>query len=124
MEADPVTQTYLATFVMPAPRDVAILPGMTTTINEHLKEGVEIDTSDYLLPIEAVAVDGLGNYYVWMVQQNADGTYECLPDDNQGGEAGAGDNEAGAAGQGGDAREPGDAVHGRADTGPRPNAMR
>ena len=75
MEADPATQTYLATFVMLSPHDLAILPGMTATIHEHLKDAVQIDTTDYLLPIDAVAVDGLGNYYVWMVQHNADGTY-------------------------------------------------
>ena len=34
-EADPATQTYEATFVMPALEDASILPGMTVTVREY-----------------------------------------------------------------------------------------
>ena len=85
-QADEDTQTFKVKFIMPQPEGINILPGMTATIHEHLKDTVEIETGDYLLPIDAVAVDGLGNYYVWMVQHNADGTYNVHRQDIEVGE--------------------------------------
>jgi RND family efflux transporter MFP subunit len=72
-EADPVTQTYLATFMMPSPKDVTILPGMTATIIEY-KKGEEQDTSDgFTIPVNAVPIDEQGRYYVWKVKAGPDG---------------------------------------------------
>ncbi len=73
-EADPLTQTYTATFVMPAPEDVVILPGMTATIREYPKEGAPEADASFAVPIDAVAVDGLGQYYVWIIRQADGGT--------------------------------------------------
>ena len=67
-EADPATQTYAATLVMPAPTDVRILPGMTATVipPSDPRNGDDA-TGGFLVPIDAVPVDGLGSYYVWVV---------------------------------------------------------
>jgi RND family efflux transporter MFP subunit len=73
-EADPRTQTYAARLTMPAPTDVLILPGMTATVTPHLKDDVEVEDAGYLVPIDAVPVDGLGAYFVWRVEEQADGT--------------------------------------------------
>jgi RND family efflux transporter MFP subunit len=73
-EADPATQTYAATFVMPAPEDVLILSGMTATIREYRKEPASTEAVAYAVPIDAVPIDGQGRYYVWQVKDGADGT--------------------------------------------------
>jgi RND family efflux transporter MFP subunit len=74
-EADPKTQTYAVTFVMPAPEDVNILPGMTATIHAYLKRKDEGKPAGYALPIEVAPVDGLGAYYVWKVEEGSGGVY-------------------------------------------------
>ncbi|MHC4414675.1 MAG: efflux RND transporter periplasmic adaptor subunit [Planctomycetota bacterium] len=73
-EADPSTQTYAVRFAMAAPEDVIILPGMTATVTEHRIQAEGTEDAGYTLPVEAVPVDGLGNYYVWLVISNSDGT--------------------------------------------------
>jgi len=73
-EADPATQTYAATFVMPAPEDVNVLPGMTATIREYRKEPANTAAVAYAVPIDAVPVDVQGRYYVWKVKDGGDGT--------------------------------------------------
>ena len=75
MEADPLTQTYAATVSMPAPEDVSILPGMTATISVHWPQDTGADDSAYAVPIEAVPIDGLGRYYVWIVTQDKSNTW-------------------------------------------------
>lgn len=72
-EADAATQTYEATFVMPAPEDSVILPGMTVTVREYQKSPKTSEAVAYALPIEAVPIDGQGNYYVWVVKEAAAG---------------------------------------------------
>lgn len=74
-EADPATQTYAVTFVMPSPSDVTILPGMTATIHEYRKAPADAPDAAHLLPIDAVPVDGVGNYYVWVLKQSEGDTY-------------------------------------------------
>ncbi len=44
-EADPVTQTYTATFAMPAPDDVLIMPGMTAGTSNHDPRRTHQETS-------------------------------------------------------------------------------
>jgi RND family efflux transporter MFP subunit len=73
LEADPVTQTYLITFAMPSPEDVAILPGMTATILEYPPQAAQQQV--FLAPIEAVPVDTGGQYYVWRLQKDNDDLY-------------------------------------------------
>lgn len=73
-EADPATQTFQAAFIMPAPEDVLILPGMTATVNEYLKLGQTVQgKTGFTVPLHAVPVDGLGKYYVWKVTETSDG---------------------------------------------------
>ncbi len=91
MEADPRTQTYLVTFVMPSPEDLIILPGMTGTVYEYLKETEEANGGMFLLPVEAVVVDGLGNYYVWIVERREDESWRVHRQDIEVGEMIGGD---------------------------------
>lgn len=71
-EADPLTQTFQATFVMPAPADVNILPGMTATVT-HVRSIVATDDDrGFPVPIEAVPVDGVGQYFVWRINPKGD----------------------------------------------------
>lgn len=86
MEADPRTQTFLVTFVMPSPKDLIILPGMTGTVYEYLKEREETNRDMFLLPVEAVLVDGLGNYYVWVVEHCEDDRWSVNRQDIEVGE--------------------------------------
>ncbi len=71
-EADPATQTYAATGVMAAPQDVNILPGMTATITTYREGSESKPGGGYAVPADAVPVDGLGNYFVWVVKESAD----------------------------------------------------
>jgi RND family efflux transporter MFP subunit len=74
-EADPLTQTYAATLVMPAPDDVNILPGMTATITPYRLEASASEDSGYAVPIDAVPVDGMGTYFVWKTERDAGGAW-------------------------------------------------
>lgn len=76
-EADPATQTYTATFVMDTPDDVLILPGMTAMVSERLETKEEDATADsnFLLPLDAVPVDGVGQYFIWVVEQDEGDVY-------------------------------------------------
>ena len=68
-EADPLTQTYLLTFVMPAPKDYLILPGMTATLQAVWEEPTTDAEGRFAIPIDAVVIDELGVYYVWVVDE-------------------------------------------------------
>jgi RND family efflux transporter MFP subunit len=73
-EADPKTQTYEVTFVMPSPKDVRILPGMTATITEYATTLPSASEAGIAVPLGLVPIDGVGQYYVWVVQEAKDGT--------------------------------------------------
>ena len=73
--ADPATQTFAATFLMPAPDDVSILPGMTATITPFRREAADTGDSACVVPINAVPVDGIGNYFVWRLEKDDTGTW-------------------------------------------------
>jgi multidrug efflux system membrane fusion protein len=64
-EADPQTQTYRVVLAMPAPKDINILPGMTTTV--FAKTGVS--SGGFLVPVTAVLADEAGERFVWIVDQ-------------------------------------------------------
>ena len=68
------TQTYAVRVVMPAPDDDTILPGMTATIQPYLTEPSQTENAGYAVPLDAVPVDGLGNYFVWKISEHGDGT--------------------------------------------------
>ncbi len=85
-EADPATQTYAATAAMPAPDDVTILPGMTATITAFRQEPGDTAESGYAVPVDAVPIDGVGTYYVWLVRTSADGALTVHRRDVQVGE--------------------------------------
>lgn len=71
VEADPLTQTYRVAFVMEAPEDVNILPGMTAMLTEyHPEVDVSLESSGFVVPIEAVPADGLGQYFVWLLKES------------------------------------------------------
>ena len=75
-EADEATQTFLATFIMDAPTDVTILPGMTAMVSEKMLSKKEFaEDAALLLPLDAVPVDGLGQYFVWILEQDAGDVY-------------------------------------------------
>jgi RND family efflux transporter MFP subunit len=70
-EADPKTQTYRGVLTMQAPKDLKILPGMTTTVIITEKQMAEsTPTSTFLVPVSTVFADELNKQYVWVVEPN------------------------------------------------------
>ena len=67
-QADPTTQTYEATLMMPAPEDVNILPGMTASVRLKVA-GPDLDM-DVKLSIPSIAVfpGDSGESFVWVVE--------------------------------------------------------
>ncbi len=72
-DSDPRTQTYLVKFIMPAPKDVSILPGMTATVAMYPKKGLATQKTQFLVPVGAVGIDANGQYYVWIIKEEKDG---------------------------------------------------
>ncbi len=66
LQADPQTQTYKATFAMPAITEANILPGMTASVTATAK-GNEKQTLSFLVPLAAVFADEAGKRLVWKV---------------------------------------------------------
>ncbi|MEM8962123.1 MAG: efflux RND transporter periplasmic adaptor subunit [Acidobacteriota bacterium] len=73
-QADPRTQTYRATAIMPQPKEVNVLPGMTA---EVISRGVEVGDTAGAIVIPAIAVAGGEgeSAFVWVVSE-ADMTVE------------------------------------------------
>jgi RND family efflux transporter MFP subunit len=68
VEAEALTQTFTAKFTMVNPGDATILPGMTCTLKvESLGGAAEADASGFEVPLDAVPIDEVGQYYVWLV---------------------------------------------------------
>jgi len=65
--AEKNNQTFTATYMLPAPEGLLLLPGMsaTVTIPGSTYTFKEIDGKIIALPEAAVGVDGDGTYYVW-----------------------------------------------------------
>ena len=73
--ADTKTQTYLATYVMDAPKDLMLLPGMSATLFiDGRKYQVESKSfADAIqLPESAVAVASDGTHFVWTLAPSSD----------------------------------------------------
>ncbi len=66
-KADPATQTYQVVLVMPQPKGINILPGMTATVVISTEEKATKDTP-LLIPAIAVLADPNGKSYVWVVE--------------------------------------------------------
>ena len=75
--ADPVTQTYRATFTLEAPNDVIILPGMTCTVTSTRPEDDMDDAGDDQLAVPSNAVGSAADTssFVWRLDDNGDGTF-------------------------------------------------
>jgi len=67
-KADERTQTYLASFTMPAPTDVRVLPGMSATIAVKGILDVSEAQKGMALPSDAVGIDSQGKHFVWVLQ--------------------------------------------------------
>ena len=72
-EADRATQTFAATVVMPAPKDVSVLPGMTATITPYRKQIDDDEAAGFAVPIDAVPVDEMGTYHIWKIAEASNG---------------------------------------------------
>jgi RND family efflux transporter MFP subunit len=68
-EADPQTQTFKGTLLMPAPKDANVLPGMAATIRfkDPLVEAAE--NKGVVVPTEAVVASEKGKAYVWVIDE-------------------------------------------------------
>jgi RND family efflux transporter MFP subunit len=68
--ADPATQTFKATLVMPQPDTVRLLPGMTAQVEIWVSEADEAGKKlqDIVIPAIAVMGDEGGKQYVWVVK--------------------------------------------------------
>jgi multidrug efflux system membrane fusion protein len=69
-QADPQTQTYQVVLVMPQPKEVNILPGMTGTVEIEIKSRAT-DAPQIVIPAIAVLGDSDGSAYVWRVDEKA-----------------------------------------------------
>ncbi len=68
-QADPRTQTYQATLVMPQPEGINILPGMTAEVVGRMPATEESEGS-IVVPAVAVTAGDSGSAYVWIVDQD------------------------------------------------------
>jgi RND family efflux transporter MFP subunit len=69
-KADPKTKTFLATYTMPAPKGLTVLPGMTVTVTADLSRelaGANLDV--FYLPISAVTGDAKLQSRIWVVDE-------------------------------------------------------
>ena len=75
-QADPATQTFAVTVTMKRPENRTLLPGMTATVTAYLpKDILGEDADGYPVPLDAVPVDGVGQYYVWKLKDTGNDTF-------------------------------------------------
>ena len=67
-KADASTQTFLATYTMPKPENIIVLPGMTATVKVDFSRVINTDEIFYL-PVSAVVADVDLNATVWVVDE-------------------------------------------------------
>jgi RND family efflux transporter MFP subunit len=71
--ADPVTQTFRATYILPHPEDetIVLLPGMTGTLTVEITEEAPMPEAPAAglvqIPSNAVGNDSDGSFYVWLM---------------------------------------------------------
>jgi RND family efflux transporter MFP subunit len=77
VEADALTQTFTAKFRMPSPTDVSILPGMACTVKvQPMTDEGQAETRGFEIPLDAVPVDGVGQFFVWLVREAEAGLFQ------------------------------------------------
>ncbi len=77
--ADPVTQTYRATFSMEKPEKVLLLPGMTGTV---VADGAKAEAGDRLrVPSNAVGFASDGKAFVWVLDDQGEGVFQVRRQD-------------------------------------------
>jgi RND family efflux transporter MFP subunit len=69
--ADSATQTFKVTLVMPQPKEISLLPGMTAQVEAVIKQKDASGNleSDVVVPAIAVVGEGDGKSYVWVVKE-------------------------------------------------------
>ncbi len=69
-KADPKTQTFLATFVMPAPEGLTVLPGMTANVTADLSARLQQGQPQvHYVPISAVTANARLQPRIWIVDE-------------------------------------------------------
>ncbi|HXV27545.1 MAG TPA: efflux RND transporter periplasmic adaptor subunit, partial [bacterium] len=70
-QADPVTQTFKVKFILPRPKDIQVLPGMSAnvTVGVRPKEG-QAPPSSFLIPSAAVSAGPEGKAFAWVVEKD------------------------------------------------------
>jgi len=63
-QADPRTQTYRITLMMPQPEGINVLPGMTANVTHYRPM---LEDAGILVPAISVFADSAGNSHVWVV---------------------------------------------------------
>jgi RND family efflux transporter MFP subunit len=69
--ADPLTQTFEVTFIMPQPDDIALLPGMNAMVRLEatIKENAKYDSRIMIPAFAVMGADDEGSY-VWIVDKS------------------------------------------------------
>ncbi|MCU7800123.1 MAG: efflux RND transporter periplasmic adaptor subunit [gamma proteobacterium symbiont of Lucinoma myriamae] len=67
-KADASTQTFSATYTMPKPDDIIVLPGMTAMVKIDLSKFIDTENIFYL-PVSAVVADVALQGTVWLVDE-------------------------------------------------------
>ena len=70
--ADPATQTFKVTLLMPQPKEFQLLPGMTAEVLVKTKgKKMDAEEQEYVVPSIAVLTGADGSTYVWVVQSDS-----------------------------------------------------
>ena len=69
-EADPQTQAYKVTLLMPQPEDLNVLPGMTANV-VGTRSSEKGGDNQIVIPAVAVFADEAGSTHIWVVDKNS-----------------------------------------------------
>jgi len=69
--ADLNTQTFEVTFIMPAPEEINLLPGMSATIQMNLPAPAATNNTSFRVPVSAITSDSMLNGTAWVVDEDA-----------------------------------------------------
>lgn len=70
-KADAKTQTFTATYTMPAPNDFNIMPGMSATVTIDSSQYFKVGKNSFKLPVSAVVADAGLQGVVWIVNKES-----------------------------------------------------
>ncbi len=68
-QADPRTLTYRVTFIMPQPKEINVLPGMTAQVHATGSAPVNEEYPKFIVPAYAVLAMNDGSQSVWVIDQ-------------------------------------------------------